>query len=338
MTYSLTRPIDRHISILPSVEVASELRKNYAQNDFVKNRVLDLIHRYLTPQPDRRHPRNASWPAVWAKVYDQHGQPRYAVQLIGVASNKMITGHDFVSWLDTLAESVSQGLSAPIGFMIDPGLEQTMVSNGMGYTPKPGLTPASDACSFLAIQGFISEIQTPELVFCNATPYCDNNGLLPADHPPGADNKPNREQIAADKRKRLAGWIGVGLPVVVDVNPGYDGHYIFGGVVPHTNSCTRQAGCVIGICASDNQCHFGTGYWGDNAFYYDDYFRNYMSQLRGMGNVGITFNSWNQYTEGSVAVPAFRVPFPNIAQGTGHWDSVQFNWLKDIYATGSPTA
>jgi hypothetical protein len=71
---------------------------------------------------------------VWAKVYDQDGQPRYAVQLIGVASNKAMTDYAFVAWLDTSANSVSQEVSVPIGFMIDPGLEDFKVSNGKGYT------------------------------------------------------------------------------------------------------------------------------------------------------------------------------------------------------------
>src|SRR5579859_872043 len=174
----------------------------------------------------------------------------------------------------------------------------------------------------------------------------------------------NREQIAAAKRNRLAGWISAGLPVVVDVNPGFDGHYVWGGlattsscdrqsvcsegsfcnddhqchkqngdVVEHPVSCRKDGDCFDSLCnVDDHKCHHPNGYWGDNAFYYDDYFRNYMSQLRGMRNVGITFNSWNQYTEGSVAVPSQRVPSPGEPQGTGYWDSVQFNWLKDMYA------
>jgi hypothetical protein len=165
---------------------------------------------------------------VWAKVYDQDGQPRYAVQLIGVASNKAMTDYAFVAWLDTSANSVSQEVSVPIGFMIDPGLEDFKVSNGKGYTPSPKMTPFQNARSFLAIQGFISEIQTPGIEFCNAIPYCDNNGLLPPNHPDGAGNESKREMIAAKKRMRLAGWINAGLPVVVDVNPGFDGHYVWG--------------------------------------------------------------------------------------------------------------
>jgi hypothetical protein len=296
--------LDHQVLILPAVEVASGLTHHYGiqGDDFLQKRLMDIIDRFIT------HPRNPNWPAQWAKVYDQRGRPRYAVQLIGVASNSEIDDRAFVKWLDTVAESVSAGLSDPIGFMIDPGLPDTSVPlNYTPYTPKPGVTPFQNAESFLAIQGFISEIQTPGIEFCDAIPYCDNNGLLPPNHPDGAENESKREMIAAKKRMRLAGWINAGLPVVVDVNPGFDGHYVWGAAGKPT------------------------GYWGDNAFYYDDYFRNYMSQLRGMGNVGITFNSWNQYTEGSVGIPSSRVPVPNMGTTTGHWDSVQFRWLKDMY-------
>jgi hypothetical protein len=348
--------VDHHIPILPAVEVASGLPNHYAQDDFVQKRLLHLIDRYLM------HPAKSGWPAQWARVYDQSGQARYAVQLIGVASNGDIDAKAFVGWLDTLAESVSDKLPAPIGFVIEPGIGK--------YTPNPALpgnsspTRFQDARSFLAIQGFLSEIDNPKVPMCKETPWCDNNGLLPADYPHGA-SYPNREGIAAEKRKRLAEWIRAGLPVVIDVNPGFDGHYVWGGtvktsscakqsdctrgafcnddhmcqlrnggiIVEHTEPCTQDSDCGGHRCnAEDHLCHFENGYWGDNAFYYDDYFRNYMSQLRGMGNVGITYSSWNQYTEGPVGVPSLRVPAPGKPQDTGDWDSVQFNWLKDMYA------
>src|SRR5579859_8093016 len=59
--------IDRHISIIPSVEVASGLPNHYAQDDFVKARLLNLIHRYLMPKPNGEHPNSGRWPSLWAK-------------------------------------------------------------------------------------------------------------------------------------------------------------------------------------------------------------------------------------------------------------------------------
>ena len=90
-----------------------------------------------------------------------------------------------------------------------------------------------------------------------------------------------------------------------------------------------------------------TGYWGDNATYYDDYWRNYMSQMKGMGNVGITYSSWNAFTEGGTAMPAHRVERVYTAKGEEHdsygnfnrpsrsdgsWDYVRYNWLADLYS------
>jgi hypothetical protein len=347
---------DRGIPIIPSIEVASGLPNHYAKGDFVKTRLLHLIDHYLL---NKDHP---DWAAEWAKVFDQSGQARYAVQLLGAASNSPIDGDGFVTWLDTLADSVRGMLPAPIGFVIEP-------ARADAYTPNPGVTRFERAHSFLAIQGFLSEIDTPGFAPCQATPYCDNNGLLPANHPAGAGNMANREAIAALKRNRLAGWIGAGLPVIIDVNPGFDGRYVWGHVAGYPQFCTKDADCGGELCntadrkchfrngggvveheqqcrtddecfgqlcnAQDHKCHLKNGYWGDNAFYYDDFFRNYMSELRGMGNVGITFSSWNQYTEGSVAVPSLRVPVQGKPQDTGRWNSVQFNWLKDMYA-GDP--
>jgi hypothetical protein len=304
--------VQQHMLILPAVEVFDGFPKHFGPlgDAFVRDRIIDLVRRYIRiPRPNQPVQGGNQRASQWAKVYDQDGTARYAIQLLGVASTHRSDNDAFVQWLDDLAKDVSNAFPTPIsiGFMVAP-------ASGAGYTPIPGVTHFEKAKSFLAIQGFISEV-TPDIFQCKAVPYCDNNGRLPADHPVGAGNLANRETIAAKKRSRLADWIKQGLPVVIDINPGFDGHYVWGHCDP-LNHCTTE-----------------NGYWGDNAFYYDDDFRNYTSQMRGMGNVGITFNSWNQYTDGSVAVPSKRVPFPNKAQGTGHWNSVQFDWLKDMYAT-----
>jgi hypothetical protein len=186
--------------------------------------------------------------------------------------------------------------------------------------------------SFLAIQDYFSEIRdgAPFLI---SNPYADNNGLLPPDPPrpskyfvPG--NAANRENLARFKRNNFRDWIATRLPVVLDVSGGYDGRYVFGW--------ERAIG-------EDRV----TGYWGDNATYYDDYWRNYMSQMKGMGNVGITYSSWNAFTEGGAAMPAHRVtrvytasghekdnygPFDLAFVSDGPWDSVRYNWLADLYS------
>ena len=93
-----------------------------------------------------------------------------------------------------------------------------------------------------------------------------------------------RRRLSAARRPStttptISAWIATGLPVILDVSSGFDGRFVWaaGG---------------------------GTGFWGDNFEYTDDRWRNGLSQLKGPGIKGITFNTWNGYTEGYAAVPS----------------------------------
>jgi uncharacterized protein with LGFP repeats len=55
------------------------------------------------------------------------------------------------------------------------------------------------------------------------------------------------------------------------------------------------------------------------ANYIDDRWRNALSQFKGNGIKGITFNTWNGYTEGWVAVP------------TREYGKTVYNWVRDLY-------
>ncbi|MFZ0511716.1 MAG: hypothetical protein WAM14_08930 [Candidatus Nitrosopolaris sp.] len=65
------------------------------------------------------------------------------------------------------------------------------------------------------------------------------------------------------------GWFSAGVPVLIDVSPGYDAHLVFPG----------------------------TGYGND------DYWRSALKQAWSSDFCGIVFNTWNGYTEGYAAVP-----------------------------------
>jgi uncharacterized protein with LGFP repeats len=84
------------------------------------------------------------------------------------------------------------------------------------------------------------------------------------------------------------------VPVILDVSNGFDGR--------------------IAWSKAEN----GAGFWGDNLNYTEDRWRNWMSQLTGRGIKGITFNTWNGYTEGYAAVPSVE-----------HGLTV-YNWLTDL--------
>jgi hypothetical protein len=116
-------------------------------------------------------------------------------------------------------------------------------------------------------------------VFSSLVHGGDNNG----------DN--NIARMADWKRAALNDWVAAGVPVILDVSNGFDGRVVWG---PQS------------------------GFWGDNRDYTDDRWRNWMSQLKGPGIVGISVDCWNGYTEGYATVPSRQ-----------HQDTA-YNWLADL--------
>ena len=328
------------LQIIPSVELPDGPAAHFAKpNDtFARDAIEALVVRYLV------NPANPQWPSHWGKVYDFAGNPRYAVEMINIASDSLLPSQSdqFYEAFNSLESYIRTKYHKKIGFLVGPGTPTGKHAPGHGYTPTPprighrhqppGTTLFQKVPSFLAIQDYFSEIRIGAPLFFS-NPYADNNGLLPPEPPrPSkyilAGNRANREELARFKRDNFRGWIAAKLPVILDVSGGYDGRYVFGW--------ERAVG-------SDRI----TGYWGDNATYYDDYWRNYMSQMKGMGNVGITYSSWNAFTEGGTAMPAHRVTRAYTLSGLekdsygtfnlafvsdGSWDYVRYNWLTDLYS------
>jgi hypothetical protein len=109
---------------------------------------------------------------------------------------------------------------------------------------------------------------------------------------PGDNNCDNNISAIADwKRKAMCDWIHTGVPVILDVSNGYDARKVF----PE-----------------------GAGWWGDNFDCTVDRWRNWMSQLKNPGIVGISVDCWNGYTEGYAMVPSLP-----------HGNTV-YNWLTDL--------
>jgi uncharacterized protein with LGFP repeats len=81
--------------------------------------------------------------------------------------------------------------------------------------------------------------------------------------------------------------------VIYDVSSGFDGRFVWKAL--------------------------GTAFWGDNFDYTEDRWRNALSQFKGNGIVGITFNTWKGYTEGYAATPTKE-----------HGVTIT-NWVKDLY-------
>jgi hypothetical protein len=210
----------------------------------------DLIHRYLL------EPADPAWPSEWAQMYDRHGDKRYAVNIVHVASNRIGPNDDraFANGFDRVAAKVYQDTQVKVGFTLDVlPLPLTVNNGGCGqddkvqdtYTASPEQTGPSlrGQASFLAVQAFIPE------VFIGAS---DENTML------------------TFKRAYLEGWINQRVPVMLDADPGYDGHIVFPG----------------------------SKVWGNN-----DHWREGISNLRDLPVAGVVYNTWNGYTEGYAAVP-----------------------------------
>ena len=134
----------------------------------------------------------------------------------------------------------------------------------------------------LAIQGYASE------VWSGLVNYTSSCRTVPC---PPIDINDRVPALLAWKRQALRDWIASGVPVILDASSGFDGRFVWRGI----------------------------GFWGDNFDYTSDDWRNGLSELKGSGVIGATFNTWNGYTEGYAAVP------------TTEHDTAIENWLSDFY-------
>ena len=237
---------------------------------------------------------------LWARVYDRDGKPRYAVQVLHVSSNVIdqLPGDSddklFAQGFKDVADRVASLYHIDVGFMIDT------IKSDKRYSTSPSESGAAleRTAAVLAIQGFASEIFSG--LIKNGLP--DEPCTLAAHDicEPHDNNRDNLERLADWKRDALHDWVAKGVPVVLDVDNGYDGRLVFGG--------KRADGTFP-----------RNAFWGDNLNYTDDRWRNWLSELKGPGIKGIVFDTWNGYTEGYAAVPSFE-----------HGDTV-YNWLTDLF-------
>ena len=223
------------------------------------SQIVNLIQRYLQ---NGTHPE---WANKWARVYDRNGTPRYAVAVIHAGSNRI--GADdhagFAEGFDLVAAEVAARTGGiQVGFFID-----ALPPDFSNADFKPSATGTGPflrtRASFLGIQCFIPE------VFTSLT---DNAGLL------------------AWKRNFLHGWFTAGVPVLVDVSPGYNGDIVF-----------------------QNQPHHAP--YG----YTDTWIQGLTALVNDYGHAGMVYNSWNGFTEGMAAMP--------VAETYG---SKFFDWLRAL--------
>jgi len=239
------------------------------------SQIVNLIDRYL------KEPDDPEWPSKWARVYDQNGEERYAVGILGASSNRLGSGdHDaFAAGFDAVAKAVfdqtggEQNGGVKVGFFIDalpPGTNAPGVFKPSSEFTGPKLREIE---SLLGIECFIPEIWIGSF---------------------------DTVEVINWKRNFSRGWFETEIPFIMDVSPGYDGHLVFGASTAHRYGFTFEWLCQLA------------------------------QMVKGYGETGIVFNSWNGYTEAMVAVPS---------QEYGSWF---YDWLRslqyaDVYA-GKPDA
>jgi hypothetical protein len=206
------------------------------------SQIVNLIQRYLK---DPSHPKRANH---WATAYDRQGNVRYAVSIIQVSSNRLIPNeHEaFAQGFDLIADAVLKATGERIGFFLDL-LPETPNAPG---SFKPSAQNTGECLkktnSILGIQCFIPEI------------WLGSN---------------NEADLLNWKREFSSAWFRTGIPLLMDVSPGYDARKVFGENSAPPNGWTQT--------------------WRDE-----------LSQLvNQFGKNGMAFNSWNGYTEKMAAVP-----------------------------------
>ena len=222
---------------------------------------------------------------LWAQLYDLDGIPRYAVNIIHACSDQLwqVEGSaaEFAAGFTRAADKVWDRYGINVGFTLDA------IQGGSYWAIPASAGPyLVETPSVLAIHGFESEVFSGLVWFS------------PPGHPPYDNNlhvfdwPPNISRMADWKRDAMNDWINTGVPVILDVSNGFDGRKVW-----------REK---------------GSGFWGDNLDYTDDRWRNWMSQLKNPGIVGISVDCWNGYTEGYATVPSVE-----------HGTTVE-RWLKDL--------
>jgi hypothetical protein len=225
--------------------------------------------------------------SLWARLYDRNGEWRYAVYILHVCSD--ITGTDdmnFAKGFEEVAAQVQVNLHIPVGFVLD------IIGGCHAYvaTPRNAGPILEQQPSVLAVNGFESEVFSGKV---KGGPRCfdpDWHRCSPHDN-----NQDNLEALADWKRAAVHDWVVTGLPLILDVSNGFDGRIVWAKI------------------------ESGTGFWGDNMDYTEDRWRNWMSELKGPSIKGITFDTWNGFTEGYAATPSRE-----------HGETV-YRWLTDLF-------
>lgn len=248
--------------------------------------IVDLVNRYVLSST---HPE---WREKWAQLYDRDGHPRYAISLIHVGSNQPdVSDETFARGFTWVADRVYRETGVRVGFTLDA----LPAEHGARFKPTPTSTGPwlAEQAAVLAIQAFIPEVFSG---LCSVGDDCD-----------AVPGSPHLLDLIEWKRRFVSSWVDTGIPVMLDVSPGFDARDVFPGSPRYGNN---------------------------------DPWRNGQSGLLSLGVRGLTANTWNGYTEGYAVVPscsdAGPPGFPPCPGRTGA-DAAYF-WFKGLTPPGGTRA
>jgi hypothetical protein len=220
----------------------------------------------------------------WAQITDRNGVARHAIFILHAYADRVpsVAGKSADQVFAEAFQAVADEIDRTDHVKI--GFTLDTIPGPLGtYTARPGQAgPALErVAAVLAIQGYASEVFSGKVI--NSLPNA----------PPHDNNKDNLYPIVDWKAAALHDWVATHVPVIYDVSSGFDGRFVWKSK--------------------------GTGFWGDNFDYTDDRWRNALSQFKGNGIAGITFDTWNGYTEGYAAAP------------TREHGTTIYDWVRDLY-------
>jgi hypothetical protein len=272
-----TEAVHQNLLIMPAIESSAKGDKSPAfifPEEFppadpahcsLTYQIQDLIQRYL------KTPDDESWSDRWLQLYDQDGLPRRAIYIIDVKSSSGSLRPNIFGNTNEQHAEFANGFDAVANAISDE------MHVDIGFVLDAAVRPV-----IFGNVGFVNDYYP-----MSAYPDCNPDAAeallgqksvlaIQAYAPEGTLSAERSEWERVDlKRKYLAGWASSGLPVFMDLTIGYDGHLVF-PPDPHTPS----------------------GIWGNNASWQTE-----LLKLKPDTFAGVTFNTWNGYTEGYAVVP-----------------------------------
>jgi hypothetical protein len=248
--------------------------------------IVDLVSRYIL---STAHPE---WREKWTQLYDRDGDPRYAIALLHVGSNQPeVTDETFARGFTSVADRVYRETGVRVGFMLDA----LPPEHGARFKPTPTHTGPWLAAqsAVLAIQPFNPDVFSGR---CRVGDDCD--AVL---------GSPPLLELVEWKRRFVSSWVSTGIPVMLDVSPGFDARDVFEGSPRYGNNVP----------------------W-----------RNGQTDLLSLGVRGLTANTWNGYTEGYAVVPSCSdvgpPGLPLCPDRTGA--DAAYVWFKELTPPGGTPA